>query len=180
MIPDRKSIADYKSRLAHLKNNYNDFLKVKITEHANKIIVDEIIRRMQQNKFSDKIWTNTYLKEVKITDRKIIVTIESKYTIQSGFDVAVAREFGTKDHFIQPISKTHGSQFSKLDKNVVAKLPKVLSWIQNGVRMFSKGHMVSGMKSLRIINKTIKEKRPELQAKINEEFEKWMVRVFTE
>ena len=55
MIPDRKSIADYKSRLAHLKNNYNDFLKVKITEHANKIIVDEIIRRMQQNKFSDKI-----------------------------------------------------------------------------------------------------------------------------
>lgn len=180
MIPDIDSIRDYKTRLSHLKNNYDAFLKAKVTEHVNKIIVDEIINRMQANKFSDKIWMNTYLKEVMITSKKIRIVIESKYTTESGFDVALARENGTRDHFIKPISLTHGSQFSKLNKNVTARLPSVLSWIQDGVRMFSKGHMVSGMKSLKIIHKTVREKTPELQAKINDEFEAWMIRVFTE
>jgi hypothetical protein len=161
MIPDPDSVRDYKLKLSHLKNNYNDFLKAKVTEHTNKIIVDEIIKRMQDNRFSEKIWMNTYLKEVIVSNSRIKITIESKYTTESGFDVALARERGTKNHMIRP------------------RVAKVLSWIQNGVRMFSKGHMVSGMKSLRIIHKTVKEKTPELQDKLNQEFDTWLTRVFT-
>ena len=144
-----------------MKNNYDAFLKAKVTEWANKIIVDDIVRQMQENHFSPKIWKNTHLKDVDIRSNRIRLIITSEYTTESGFDVALAREKGTKDHMIKP------------------RTAKVLSWIFQGVRMFSKGHMVSGFKSLKIIEKTTKAKKPELQTKLNEEFEKWMTDIFT-
>jgi len=162
MIPDPEGVRDYKTRLAHLKNNYDDFLIAKVKEHTNKIVVDEIVSRMQKENFSSKIWQNTYLKDVTIANNRIKARIFSEYFTSSGFDVAMAREKGTRRHFIQPNTAT------------------VLSWITQGVRLFSKGHWVSGIKSLRIIKKTIKEKKPELQMEIDKEFERWMVRVFTE
>lgn len=162
MIPDPASVNDYRLRLNHLKNNYDAFLKAKGTELANKIVIDEIINRMISNGFSSKIWMNTVLKEVQIKSGKIKLIIKSEYTTESGFDVAVAREKGTKDHMIRP------------------RTAQALSWISQGVRLFSKGHMVKGMKSLKIISKTTKEKTPELQKALNEEFDKWMTRIFTE
>ena len=162
MIPDPEGVRDYKTRLAHLKNNFDDFLLAKAKEHANKIVVDEIVERMKDNNFSSKIWMNTYLKDVSITGSRIRVHIKSEYTTTSGFDVAVAREKGTRGHFIRPNTAT------------------VLSWITQGIRLFSKGHWVSGIKSLKLIHKTIREKKPELQQAVDKEFEDWMVRVFTE
>ena len=145
-----------------MKNNYDAFLKSKGTELANKIVVDEIVKRMIDNGFSSKIWMNTILKEVQIKQGKIKLIITSTYTTESGFDVALAREKGTKRHMIRPRTKM------------------ALHWISQGVKMFSKGHMVNGMKSLRIIRNTTKEKTPELQARLTEEFDKWMTRIFTE
>jgi hypothetical protein len=162
LIPDADSAKDYNLKFSHMKNNYDAFLKAKVTEWANKIIVDDIVRQMQENHFSPKIWKNTHLKDVDIRSNRIRLIITSEYTTESGFDVALAREKGTKDHMIKP------------------RTAKVLSWIFQGVRMFSKGHMVSGFKSLRIIEKTTKAKKPELQAKLNEEFEKWMTDIFTQ
>jgi len=162
MIPDLESARNHRLKISHMKNNYDVFLKAKATEWANKIVVDEIVKRMQDNHFSEKIWSNTHLKHVDIRSNRIRLIITSEYTTESGFDVAVARENGTKDHMIKP------------------RTANVLSWIFQGVRMFSKGHMVSGFKSLKIIKKTTKEKTPELQAKLNEEFEKWMTDIFTE
>tara|TARA_B110000495_G_scaffold82681_1_gene71134 strand:+ start:501 stop:989 length:489 start_codon:yes stop_codon:yes gene_type:complete len=161
LIPDLESARDYNLKFSHMKNNYDAFLKAKATEWANKIVVDEIVKRMQDNHFSEKIWSNTYLKDVDIRSNRIRLIITSEYTTESGFDVAVAREKGTKDHMIKP------------------RVANVLSWIFQGVRMFSKGHMVKGFKSLKIIKKTTKEKTPELQAKLNDEFEKWMTDIFT-
>ena len=162
MIPDPEGVRDYKTRLAQLKNNYDDFLIAKTKEHTNKIIVETIVEKMKANNFSSKIWMNTYLKDVSITGSRVKVLIKSEYTTASGFDVAIAREKGTKRHFIRPNTAT------------------VLSWFDQGVRLFSKGHWVSGIKSLRLIHKTIREKKPELQQTIEKEFEDWMVRVFTE
>jgi hypothetical protein len=162
MIPDPESVRDYRTRLAHLKGNYDEFLLNRAKYHANVIIVDEIVKRMVSNRFSPKIWMNTILKDVEITQGKVKVKINSTYFSDSGFDVAVARERGTKGHMIKP------------------NTARVLSWISAGVRMFSAGHWVSGIKSLRIIRNTIKEKTPELQEAMDKEFEDWMARVFTE
>jgi len=162
MIPDPESVRDYRTRLAHLKGNYDEFLLNRAKYHANVIIVDEIVKRMQNERFSPKIWMNTILKDVEISQGRVKVRINSTYFTASGFDVALAREKGTKGHMIRP------------------NTARVLSWIDQGVRLFSAGHWVSGIKSLRIIRKTIKEKQPELQAAMDKEFDEWMTRVFTE
>lgn len=162
MIPDPEWVRDYKTRLAHLKGNYDEFLLNRAKYHANVIIVDEIVKRMQNANFSSKIWMNTVLKDVEITQGKVKVKINSTYFSDSGFDVAVAREKGTRGHFIRP------------------NTARVLHWIDQGVSLFSAGHWVSGIKSLRIIRNTIKEKTPDLQTAMDKEFEDWMVRVFTE
>ena len=121
----------------------------------NKIIIDEIQRRMEVEKFSPKIIQNTYLKAVNITGESIRARIVSEYTSESGFDVAVAREKGTRDHMIAPTTK------------------QALSWIFQGIRMFSKGHMVSGMKSLNLVRNTIKDKSDEVKRAVDNDFQKW-------
>jgi hypothetical protein len=74
--------------------------------------------------------------------------------------VAVAREYGTKDHWIRP------------------RFKQVLSWIQEGKRLFSRGHIVSGIKSLLIIKNTIKDQMPEVQNKIDEDMQEFIEAVF--
>jgi len=154
-----KAIREYKNKLAHITNNMDDFLLLKTTEHMNKIIIDEIQRRMEVENFSPKIIQNTYLKGVYVTGEKISAKVVSEYTSESGFDVAVAREKGTKDHMILPTTK------------------QALSWIFQGMRMFSKGHMVSGLKSLHIIRNTIKDKSNEVKREVDLEFQKWVKQI---
>jgi hypothetical protein len=157
-----KIFQDYKTRLAHLKGNYDEFLIAKIKEHTNKIIIDEIQARMEKENFSPKIIQSTILKDVEVHRGRIKIKIKSEYTSESGFDVALAREKGTKDHMVYPNTK------------------QALSWIIAGKRFFSRGHKVSGIKSLKIIEKTIKEKKPELKDAIDKEFDAWLTRIFTE
>ena len=66
-------------------------------------------------------------------------------------------------------------QFSRVDPDLMDSydLPKALSWIQGGVRRFSKGHMVSGLPRLNIIEKTIESKEVELRERLYEEYENW-------
>lgn len=161
-IPTHGDLQDYRTRLKHLKNNYDEWLIAKIKEHTNKIVIDEIQARMAKENFSPKIIQNTFLSDVELFQGRIKIKIKSEYTTESGFDVALAREKGTKDHKIVPTTK------------------QALSWIVAGARFFSKGHMVSGLKSLKIIERTIKDKKPELKLAIDKEFNEWLTRVFTE
>jgi hypothetical protein len=123
---------------------YDVFAKSKLTELANKIVLDEIHRQMASKKFSKKIIDATYIDSVVINDGEIEIEIVSDYEADDGFDVSKAREEGTKDHV----------------------LPKVLGrtyhWIIQGISFFSKGHKVKGIKAERIIEKTIKKKTPQL------------------
>jgi len=156
----RKQLEDYKLNLAHFRSGYNDFVRLKVTELANKILVDPIINKMEMEGFSRKIWQNTILDEVELTPTHIKLTIRSEYFSESGFDVAIAREYGTKTHFIKPQVKL------------------ALSWIGNGKRLFSKGHWVSGIKSLRIIHNTVESNKEQFIQEFNEEFERWRISIF--
>jgi len=160
-IMTSEEVRDYKTKLAHITNNMDDYLIQITKEHMNKIIIDEIQRRMEVENFSPKIIQNTYLKEVYITGENIRAKVVSEYTSESGFDVAVAREKGTKDHMIAPTSAN------------------ALSWIFQGVRMFSKGHMVSGLKSLNIVRNTIKDKSSDVKLAVDNDFQKWAKQILT-
>lgn len=157
MIPSIRNIDLYKTKIAHIKHLYDDFLKVKVFELANKIILDKIIIKMQELGFSEKIIQNTFVhKNVKITRGQIQFRIVSNYESESGFDVSLAREFGTIDHMVEP------------------KIKKSLHWIENGKSRFSKGHKVSGLEEYRVISNTIREEFPLFRMRLREETQKWI------
>lgn len=140
----------------------NDVLLRSAERWVNVLIVDEITERMRENNFSQKIWMGTKVISSRIERDQIIVTIQNYYFSDSGFDVAIAREFGTKDHWIRP------------------RFKQLLSWIQEGRRLFSKGHIVSGIKSLHIIRDVVKEQMPKVQKRIDGDVNDWRTTVFSQ
>lgn len=160
MIPSIGEIQKYKNNIAHLKNNTNDILLRSAERWVNELIVDTIQDKMRENNFSQKIWMSTKVINSRIENNQVIVTIQNYYFSETGFDVAVAREYGTRDHWIRP------------------RLKQVLSWIQQGKRLFSAGHIVSGIKSLLIIKNTVKDQMPEVQDKIDEDMQEFVEAVF--
>ena len=155
MIHSVAWVKEYRLKQTRFKHLYKDFLKTKVTELINKLIVDPIIEEMRAKGVSRKIWENIELTSVIVNDRGIWANIHNEYFAESGFDVALAREKGTDDHWIRPVNK------------------QALSWIQDGKRRFSGGHMVTGLPRLNIIETMIEKGEYELQQKINEEFAKW-------
>ncbi len=145
-------------RFAHLRK---DFIKTKVAELANKIIVDEIIEEMRREGVSRKIYETVELLEPVITSENIFLRVYSEYFSDDGFDVALAREEGTDNdksdhkHWVRPREK------------------KALKWIQGGKARFSGGHKVTGLPKLNIIQKTIERKQVELQEKLNNAYQEW-------
>ena len=68
----------------------------------------------------------------------------------------MGREFGTRDHKIDP------------------KVKKSLHWISDGKSQFSKGHVVSGLPDHKVITETIREELPNLKIRLREETQKWV------
>jgi len=162
LIPTIEDAQKYRTKISHLKGNIDDISLKRAEYWVNVLIVDEITNRMRIANFSQKIWMSTKVITSRIEQDKIIVTIQNYYFSDSGFDVAIAREYGTKDHWIRP------------------KFKQLLSWIHEGKRLFSRGHIVSGIKSLHIIRDTVKEKMPEVQRKLAEDIETWRNHIFAQ
>ena len=161
MIPDTGWAYEYKLRQTHFKHLYKDFLKTKVKQLTNILIVDPIIEEMRAQGVHEKIYQTVVLERVVITDVGISLRIHSEYFADNGFDVAMARELGTEDHMIRP-------------KNKFA-----LSWIQDGKRRFSLGHKVSGLPRLNIIERKIEEGEYALQERLNNEFAAWKKDIFS-
>lgn len=148
----------FRLRVMQYTHLHEEWVIGKAKELANKIIVDDIVQQMKNENFSHKIWKGTFLSDKIIFDKakgKIHMKVRSVYETESGFDVALAREHGTKRHFIAP------------------RVKLALSWITQGIRLFSKGHYVSGIKSLHIIEDTVERKKQELNNKFLSEYYLW-------
>ena len=160
MIPSIGEVQKYKNNIAHLKNNTNDILLRSAERWVNELIVDTIQDKMRENNFSQKIWMGTKIINSRIENNQVIITIQNYYFSETGFDVAIAREYGTRDHWIRP------------------RLKQVLSWIKGGKRLFSAGHIVSGIKSLLIIQNVVRDQMPKVQDKIDEDMQEFVEAVF--
>lgn len=179
IIPSVRWVKEYKNQLIRLEHLHKNFIETKARELANKMIVDPIRDEMERMGVHRKIWESVIVKDVVYDTRAkvLLIRIHSEYFAENGFDVAVAREYGTKDHFIQPLSSA--SQFTSVDPNLIKNLPKTLSWIQDGKRRFSKGHMVSGLPRLNIIRQTIEKTEFDIHEKLWEEYKKWLNDLFS-
>lgn len=152
--------------LRHIKHNYKDFIKAKAWTLANQLVLDEITNQMRLHNFSPKIIERTYIKDVKFIDNETLrINIISDFVAESGFKVSLAREFGTDNnqpdhkHWIRP------------------KVKLALSWIQNGKRLFSWGHKVTGFESLKIISKTIDKQKPILIKELQKAIIEWKTNI---
>lgn len=162
MIPSVSWARSNKLKIIRFQHLYKDFIKTKATELANKLIIDPIIEEMKQNNVSRKIYEQVIVEDVILDEATgtVLIKIHCEYFSEDGFDVAVAREYGTDDHMIRPKGKENGGADS-------------LSWIQGGMRRFSKGHMVSGLPRLNIIERRVEEGEYELQRQLYAEYRKW-------
>ena len=160
MIPSVKWAKANQVKIARFKHMYKHFIKTKATELANKLIIDPIVEEMRQYNVSRKIYETVVVKDVILNNGIILIKIHCEYFSEEGFDVAVAREYGTEDHMIRPKGKENGGA-------------DVLSWIQNGSRRFSKGHKVSGLPKLNIIERRVEWGEYELQQALNLAYREW-------
>lgn len=143
-------------RITSLRLQLYAFQAITLRKLANSIILDQIQKRMRDFNFSEKIVTNTIISNIEIKSKtKMTIHFISTLFSDNGFDVALAREKGTKDHMVRPTAKS------------------ALRWIQEGVVHFSKGHKVSGMKALHIISDTLDEYEGLLQKQFNDECNEW-------
>jgi hypothetical protein len=112
-----------------------------VLEVAQEDILEQMKKKMNLNNFSQKIIDATFVGPIVSTPDKIQIHYISNYEADTGFDVSNAREEGTRDHFIRPKKKGGTLRWEGAD----------------GATHFSKGHEVSGIERLLIIEKTIKE-----------------------
>jgi len=168
IIPSVRWVKEYKNQLIRLEHLHKNFIETKARELANKMIVDPIRDEMERMGVHRKIWESVIVKDVVYDTRAkiLLIRIHSEYFAENGFDVAVAREYGTEDHMIRPKGKTNGGA-------------DALSWIQDGKRRFSKGHMVSGLPRLNIIRQTIEKTEFDIHEKLWEEYKKWLNDLFS-
>ena len=129
---------------------YPRWVQIEAKKQIEKIIFPQIKSRMRDFNYSQKIIDTLVVGEIKISDEGLLeIDIDNEFKVEN-YDVAKGREEGTKDHFIKPI------------------IAKVLSFIVNNVRAFSKGHWVKGITKSNVIEKTVKEFTPHVQIALNQ------------
>lgn len=156
-------IQRFRSNLVSIKIQIIEF-QATLTREIGEQIIQRIHQKMRSAGFSEKIIEGTTLDNIEIlSSKKVRLFFRSEYFAKTGFDVALAREEGTDDHFIEPLST--GSPF--------VEKPEALHGGQKWP-YFSKGHMVSGMLPLFIVRNTVKEMTPHLQDEYNRQFTNWL------
>ena len=131
---------------------YPRFLREEAKKIADDTILKPLRQRMQDFGYSKKIIDGTTIENITINrNGTLSFDVISDYDAESGFSVSEAREKGTSRHFVKPVNA------------------KALSFIAGGfIRAFSKGHFVRGITASNVVRKTVQEKIPEAQARLNE------------
>lgn len=129
-----------------------------IRKNAEMLIVEPIQKRMRENGFSEKIVQNTYLREIQFKSKtKVRLIFSSVLFADTGYDIALGREKGTKRHKVAPSKK------------------KSLHWIApGGQSAFSKGHEVDGVPPLKIIETIIDERTEIFQMAYDRDLSEWV------
>ena len=156
MIDDRS--LDVVFALEQFRIQYPRWRRMKIRQILQEIIVKEIKAKMERKYFSPKIIENTRLGHIKIDQNgDIEYSIISDYKSEEGFDVALAREEGTKRHWIAPVRKL------------------ALHWVSGYIHLFSRGHWVRGIKPHKLIERTMKQRHGMVQKKLDRATDKYFM-----
>lgn len=152
-----EELAELRKKLTILQLQLIQWQAITLRKLANEVILDTIHDVMRLMGVSEKIINNTVVSNIEMKNSKTIrIMFHSEYFAESGFDVALAREEGTRDHIVRP------------------KIKLALRWIENGQVRFSKGHKVRGLPALQTIQNATKQLEPVLQERYNAELKQWI------
>ena len=131
-----------------LKREVDTFINNKIINLAERTFGEEFLKLANANGMTDR-----YKQSLKITQEGSTLVLELDYRGRDNDEpLGVWFERGTRRHFIKPTNK-------------------VLSWIENGQRFFSKGHFVSGIVPKRIMENMARNGMVPFKQRFKEEFE---------
>ncbi len=130
---------------------------ITVRKLANTLILEAIQKKMYERGFSQKIIDGTEITNIEVKgQKKVRIFVKSEYFSETGFDVALAREKGTKRHFIEPVEK------------------QALRFIELGKVKFSKGHYVDGMIAFKTVATSIAESKGRFQDEYNRQLFAWL------
>ena len=125
-------------------------LQIVATERASEDILDEIHAKMKLKNFSEKIIDATFVGKTERVGSFLKQHFISNYVSDTGFDVSVGREEGTRTHTVRP-KKPNG----------------VLRWLVNtGETLFRKFSRPKGIERLLIIEKTLAMNKENFKNKV--------------
>jgi len=158
-------------RLESAATRTEEFIKQVAPNIAERTIVEKITAIAQAKTKSPRYWQNIHTEMVGM-ELWIWVDFESKDT-DKPVPLDLFFEEGTKRHFISPKGK--GEQFAKMSPEFKKRFKgaNVLSWIQNGVRRFSFGHYVKGIRAKHIFRDGVRAGLPLFLEKLQEEINRY-------
>ena len=168
-VESREDLNTLRRKIPALKIQLLQWQAITIRSLVNEEFIDIIQQKMENYGFSKKIIDNTYIDTIDfLSESKIRIVIKSDYVAEDGWDAALHREKGTKDHFIglkvdtarpdEGHTTDRTDQIRDIPDSKQTNHPKALHWVGAGISKFSKGHWVSGIPDLHIIENTIKER----------------------
>lgn len=155
-IDSKQELQTVKNKVRASRVQLLQWQATNVRKLANMLILEPIQKKMNERGFSQKIIDNTEIANIEVRNKKVRIFIKSEYFSETGFDVALAREKGTKRHFIGPVEK------------------KALMWIEAGRVRFSQGHYVDGIIAFKTIARTIDENKGNFQDQYNRELFAWL------
>lgn len=155
------SLRELPLKVAQLKLQYSGFAVFTATRIIEQEIIDEIHSKMESANISKKIIQTTFLNKKVMSvgaksKKSLLFYVTSNYVSDSGFPVAIMIERGRKEYDVYPVKK------------------KMLSWLKDGIRHAALHVHIPVYPARRIIENTIRDKRPVVQQKLDEATVQWM------
>lgn len=152
-----EDIKNFSPKVQTLKLQLSQFQRATILRIAKNITLDLIHNRMRAAGFSSKIIDGTTLTNVDfVSAKKVRLHFRSEYFADTGFDVALAREKGTKTHEV------------RAGEGKTLPIPT-----DNGL-IFRKSANPSGIVALFIVSKTVSDTEEAVQDQYSRELLDWM------
>ena len=154
---NRNDLEKIIQRVAVINIQYGQFKLDTLFRLAEEIVLTTIHSAMRRASYSEKIILGTIVTQVQIlTPKKARIFFRSHYISETGFDVALAREKGTKDH---DLPKVDGRTYH---------------WKQDGKSAFSKGHRVKGIFQSNIMRDVTREQSEFLAIEFEKAKTEWL------
>jgi len=163
-----------------LKMRYDAWIQERAVQIVREEIIEPLHDAMRSHGYSDKIIEGTDIDRIMIQGKQVSIKIKSEYYADNGFDVALAREMGTKPHWVEPLlypanlrtakgttSKMTGPDYQKLTGK------QALHWMEGGENRFSKGHTVGGIPARGLVKMITNQGRDKAVKRIIDEFTAW-------